>query len=492
MSLVSLKLFLLVGIALICYYVLPMKCRWCVLLASSLMFYWDGGWKAIIAVLGIALFAFYMAIWITKAEKGKKQKVLLSIAVVGLISVLAFVKICKYYQLFVAYIIVPVGISYFTLSIVGYLLDVYWNKDAVETNFGHFLTFVFFFPKIIQGPISRHKLLGHQLTDGKHFDYENICFGLQLVIWGIFKKIVIADRLDIVVSSVYDNLNVYEECGLILMGGMIASALQLYFDFSGYTDMALGIAQMFGIELEHNFNHPFFAKSASEFWQRWHMTLSGWFKDYLFLPVSRSQIVKKLSKKMGNRFGSVVRKKTMMVCSTAVVWFATGLWHGTGVNYIVWGVYWGTIIIFSEVFSSWIQKLTKLLCINTSAVTWKVFQMLRTSMIFVVGKMISAQNSLLDVKRIVNGIIKHFYIGDINRIGDLGATNIDWYILVVGILICFSVSVMQENGIRVRRWIAGWNAIPRWIFYSISITVILLFGLYGVGYDVGTFEYQFF
>lgn len=492
MSLLSFDFFVLVGAVLIAYYLLPLRHRWIALLAASALFYLCGGVKETALVILIAVFSFYMAHVIQKAEKGRKKRLALALAVVVLLSVLAFIKICGHYNTFGDRLIVPIGLSYFSLSIIGYLLDVYWRKEEAERNFGSFLTFVLYFPKIVQGPISRHKFLHRQLTEGNHFNYEQFCFGLQLAIWGAFKKIVLADRMNIFVSRVYSQLDVYAPHGLILLIAMLLSALQLYCDFSGYTDMARGISQMFGVELEQNFNRPFFAQTASEFWQRWHMSLSSWFKDYLFLPVSRSHFVKELSKKMGTRCGAAARKKTMMICSTAVVWVATGLWHGTGLNYMVWGLYWGGLIIFAEVFSDAFGRMNAALHINTAAPTWRVFRMLRTGGIFVVGKMISAQSSLHDVKTILHGVISNIHFADLELALQLGLNKTDCIILLLGLLTLFAVSLLQENGIRLRRSIAGWNAVPRWFFYSFSLTVVLFIGLYGVGYDTSTFAYQFF
>lgn len=491
MSLVSFNFFVFIGIAVAIYYLLPLKYRWTVLLVSSFIFYLSGGERATLLVLCIAFFSFIMAKKIEKNEKGKLKKLFLSISIVILLSILAIIKICGHYNTFVDYLIVPIGISYFSLSIIGYLLDVYWKKDFAEKNFAYFLTFIMFFPKIVQGPISRHKFLNKQLINGNAFDYNNLTLGIQLIIWGVFKKIVIADRMNILVTNVYSNLDIYAK-GLVIIPTMILSALELYFDFSGYTDIAVGISQMFGIELEQNFNHPFFSRTASEFWQRWHMTLSGWFKDYLFLPVSRSSIVKKFSKKMGNKYGALARKKTMMIISTAIVWVATGLWHGTGINYMVWGLYWGLIIISSELLSSYYEKINALLHINTHTLTWKVFQVLRTSFIFVLGKMISAQKSLNDVKIVLWAVIKNTHFSDLKLLTQLGLDIYDFVIIAIGVIFLFFVSFLQEKGISIRKSIAGWNAISRWAFYSFSITVILLIGLYGVGYDTSTFAYQFF
>lgn len=492
MSLISFGFLVLVGLALCVYYIVPMNYRWCILLIASLVFYVYSGRRAMIIAAIIVNFSYYMAIQIEKSTDGRKRKIVLSLSVVILLTVLALIKIGGRIDSLAGYLIMPMGISYFSLSIIGYLLDIYWKKDTAERNIGHYLTFVFYFPKIVQGPISRHSFLKSQIIAGKRFDYNQVCFGMQLALWGGFKKIVVADRINRLVSTVYSNLDIYASHGGILAIAMLGSAVQLYLDFSGYTDIARGISQMFGIELEENFNHPFFSRSASEFWQRWHMTLSGWFKDYLFLPVSRSQSVKKLSKQMGLRFGPAARKKTMMIISTAVVWIATGLWHGTGVNYIVWGIYWGGIIIFSELFDFLPQRINKWLKINTSAPTWELFRMIRTFMIFVLGKMISAQKSLYDVKMVLWGIFRNIHLNDISVIYDFGLSKIDFMIVLWGMLFVFMVSLMQEKGISVRESIARWNAVPRWMFYSTALSIVLLVGIYGAEYDTSSFAYQFF
>lgn len=491
MSIISFKFFALTGICVFLYYLMPKKFRWIVLLLSGLFFYVCGGIAATVMVIAIALFSFFAAIAIEKCEKGRKQKTLLAVTIVALLAVLAVVKVGGHFKTLADYLIVPTGISYFSLSIIGYILDVYWKKEPAEKNFAYYLTFILFYPKIVQGPISRHKFLSRQLIEGNVFSYDGLCFGVQLVLWGLFKKIVIADRINVFVSAVYSDLDHYAVGGL-LIPAMILSALQLYFDFSGYTDMAIGIAQMYGVELEQNFNHPFFAKSAAEFWQRWHMTLSGWFKDYLFLPLSRSTFVKNTSKKMGAKYGPTARKKTMIVMCAAVVWLATGLWHGTGINYIVWGIYWGTIIIVSELMSGVFEKIRKALHIKQEAFGWKLFAMLRTALIFIVGKMISAQPSLQAVKTIILGIFTNTHAGDFQKVFELGLNKYDFVIIGIGAMLLLAVSILQERKIHIRESIAGWHPLPRWIFYSMSVSVILLLGMYGSKYDTSTFAYQFF
>ncbi len=492
MSLISVRCYQLIILTLAVYFLLPLRWRWIALLSASVCFYAFFGIDSLIFAFFIALFSFCMGLLIEKKEDKKRRHLILSIAVILLVSTLAFVKIAGRMEILRDFIIVPVGISYFSLSIIGYLLEVYWKRDAAEKNFAHYLTFVLFFPKIVQGPISRYKNLRRQLIAGNRFSYDRLCFGMQLMLWGIFKKIALADRLAILVSTVYSALGYYSSYGGVLLVAMFCSALQLYFDFSGYTDIALGISQMFGIELEQNFNHPFFSRSAAGFWQRWHMTLSGWFKDYLFLPVSRSQTVKQLSKTMGSCFGASARKKTMMIISTTVVWLATGLWHGAGVNYLLWGVYWGSIIIASQLLEPTFSRFCTALHIRTESPAWKLFQILRTFIIFMVGKMISAQRTLRNVVVILLGILTNTHLYDARFINVLGLNWLDLEIVLAGSLVVLLVSIMQEKGLHIRECISHWRPIPRWAFYSFALTAVLLVGLYGNGYDTSSFAYQFF
>lgn len=450
----------------------------------------------ILLATGLTSFITYIgARLIEKTEKEEKRKgrLLLSGFVAIILGFLVFVKLYTFNGWTLSFFIVPVGISYYTFSLISYLADVYWKRDQAERNYFKLALFVLFFPKILQGPISRHRYLSVQLLQGNRFSFKNISFGSQLIIWGLFKKLVIADRAVILVNNVYGNLADYRNSGAILCVVMVFSAIQLYCDFSGYTDMARGISQMFGICLEENFNHPFFAKSSGEFWQRWHMTLSGWFKDYLFLPISRSKYVKKISKSAGKRFGATARKNTIIIIASSIVWLATGLWHGTGINYVVWGAYWGFLIIFSEVFAPQIEKVNNFLRINTQAATWKWFQMLRTFGIFCVGKMISAQDNLQEVKLIIRAIIKSLNPSELltGKIYELGLSRANIYVLVFGLIILWGTSLLQEKGC-IREKIADWNMIPRCIFYGLSILTVILFSVYGSGYDTSTFAYQFF
>lgn len=385
---------------------------------------------------------------------------------------------------------VPLGISYYTFSLIGYLLDVYWKKERAETNYCKLLLFALYFPKVFQGPISKHRDIAKQLNEGHRFDYRRYCFGWQRMLWGFFKKLVIADRLNIFVNTVFGNYGSYH--GSQLLAAAIFGAFQLYCDFSGCMDIALGASQIFGIELEENFNRPFFSRSASEFWRRWHITLGAWFKDYLYLPVSRSSAVKKISKKMGNRFGAAARKNTIIVIASTVVWLATGLWHGTGWNYIVWGIYWDIIIVSTTVFEPQIQNLTTRLRIHTESKGFILFQQLRTFLLFVVARIITIPSELKTTGEIFKSIFTDFAPWKLvdGSIYDLGLDRPNLHLAIIVIILLMWVGAKQERGIVIREKIEALPIVPRWIFWLAASFAVLIFGVYGVGYSASAFIYM--
>ncbi len=471
------------------YYIFPKKSRWIILLAGSVCFYLIAGWEALVAILLSSLVVWEAGIIIANTDKAKKKKrrLLLFVFVICLLSVLVFVK-C--YSLFKwnFNLVIPLGISYYTFSSIGYIADVYWGKEKPEFNYFKMALFLLFFPKILQGPISRHKDLAPQLAEGHSFNYKNFCFGIQLAIWGYFKKMVIADRIAIITSAGFNDYKLYGGSTMIIV--ILLSALQMYTDFSGCMDIAGGVSQMFGIELEKNFDHPFFAKSAAEFWQRWHMTLSGWFRDYLFLPISRSELVKKISKAMGNKFGPTARKNTAILISSLVVWLATGLWHGSGLPYLAWGLYWYLVISISLLLAKPFEFFKTKLKIDENAFAWRLFQMIRTYCIFSVGRLITVPGDLQITGSIIRNIFVRFNAWELfdNTLFSLGLNWRKFGVLLVAILILIIIENLQLKG-SIRESISKRNFILRAIIYSLSIIVILVFGVYGSGAGNTTFLY---
>ena len=488
-SFVSFYFILFVFLLVLLYYIMPRKMRWCVLLTGSVAFYSIAGLHPLITVLLSAFIVYCAGLIIEATDRGKmkKRRLVLLSAVVILLGMLGFVKCYSLLKLNFGYI-VPLGISYYTFSAIGYLADIYWGKDEPEQNFFKLALFLLFFPKILQGPISKHRNLAPQLNEGHPFAYKNFCYGIQLAIWGYFKKMVIADRIAIFTSTVFKDYSSFG--GVVLLISFALATVQLYCDFSGCMDIAAGVSQMFGIELENNFDHPFFSKSAAEFWRRWHITLGVWFKDYVYMPLVINPVLIKLSGSISKKWGKRAGKMILTIIPLSVVWILTGVWHGTGANYLVWGVYWGTIIIFSTVFSPEIKKLNEKLHIDITRNGWKNFQMIRTFMLFCIGRIITIPEDLAVSGSIFCKILtapKLWQLVD----GTLYAQGLDWkefvlMLLMIGVL--WFVSTQQLKGC-IRERIAGWNIVIRCSFYALSVIFILVFGIYGLGYGNSIFVY---
>ena len=504
-SFVSIYFLIFIIITLLLYFIIPIKYRWLVLLISSICFYSYTGIEPLVFMLLAANFAYITALnienaYISQHPDRKRAKIHLCIGIALTLFMLLYAKIGYSIADAVANIfsmksigfqeIIPLGISYYTFSIIGYMMDVYWKKENAERNFLKLLLFMVYFPHILQGPIPRHKKLAPQLIEGHRFNYKNLCYGLQRIVWGYFKKMVIADRLSILTSEVFGNYTSYE--GLVLVIALICAAIELYCDFSGCMDIALGISETMSIHLDENFQRPFFATSASEFWHRWHITLGTWFKDYIYMPIVINPNLAKLCQKAKKTFGRRFAKSLMSIIPLACVWILTGLWHNTGMNYIVWGIYWGTLIIVSTVFAPEFKKLTKALRINTASQWYHMFQMARTCFLFLISRLITVPEDLKATTEIIQRIFMKFNVWILfdETLYDIGLNRKDFWIGFLAILLLWRVSCMQEKGIKVRDKIASYPLILRWIIYYAGILAIITFGIYGSGQVNNPFIYM--
>ena len=511
MGLTEFRFFLFAGAVILLYYALPKKIQWIVLLVASLVFYATYGLEKLPFLFVSALIAYFAARQMDKVQQSEKKaavakkrcKRVLLLTVAGLVTLLLYAKIGTWVIQSVSAVlsweagsamraIVALGVSYYTFSLISYLADVYWRKDQAEQNYFRLLLFTIYFPKILQGPISRHKNLAPQLKEPHKFDYKEFCYGLQLMVWGYFKKMVIADRLAVLVNTVFNDPTSYS--GSHFLVAACFASVQLYCDFSGCMDIAGGFSQILGLKLEANFEHPFFSKSASEFWRRWHITLGTWFKDYVYMPLLISPKLIGISKKLRQRFGVRAGKAVMTIVPLSIVWLLTGLWHSTGWNYVVWGVYWGTIIICSTVFAPEIKRLTEFLHINTEAGNWKVFQMVRTFALFTIGRILTAPGDLQISTQIFHKLIFDFQPAVLvdGTLYTLGLDRPNFILSIVCIFVLWSVGMVQEKGVCVRDKIAESNIVFRWAIYYIGFFSILILGMYGPGYDASSFVYMNF
>lgn len=504
-SFISIKFFIFISITLFMYFLFPIKHRWLVLLGASVFFYSCTGLEAFIFVIFTANAAYITArniesIYIAENPNKKRAKLHLILGITATLVLLLYAKIGNSVFDAITNIfslkpigfkeIVPLGISYYTFSVIAYMTDVYWKKERAEHNFLKFFLYMIYFPHIIQGPIPRYKRLASQLIEGHKFNYKNLCYGLQRMIWGYFKKMVIADRFALLTNEVFGNYSSYE--GLIFLIAAACAAIELYCDFSGCMDIALGLSEIMSIHLDENFQRPFFAKSAAEFWHRWHITLGTWFKDYIYMPLVINPILAKFCQKSKKTFGSRFAKSLMSIIPLSAVWILTGLWHGTGMNYIVWGCYWGAIIIISTVFAPEFKKLTKFFRINTTSNYYKIFQMVRTSLLYIGSRLITAPGNLKITGDIIHRIFTKFNIWILfdETLYNIGLDRKDFWIGIISIFILWKVSIMQENGIKVRDKIASYPLILRWSIYYAGILAIIIFGIYGSRHAGNTFVYM--
>lgn len=309
------------------------------------------------------------------------------------------------------------------------------------------------------------------------------------MVYGAFKKLVVADRISVFTDHIFSIEELSNYGGAMVVLGALLRAFYLYCDFSGCMDMACGMSQALGIKLTANFRRPFFSTTVVEFWRRWHITLGVWFKDYIYMPMVVNPHLIKLSgifrKKLGKRAGKVV----MTVIPLYAVWILTGLWHGTGKGYIVWGFYYGTIIVFSTLFEPEIKKLTNILRINTETTSWKVFQMIRTFLVFSFGRLLTVPHFRDQLKKIFfDNRPWQLFDGTLLNMGLDGA---NFAVMIIALFIILFVSIAQEKGC-VRERIASYNIVFRWILYLGAIFAVIIFGMYGPGFDASNFVYMKF
>ena len=532
MSLLSGKFVLFFLCVCFAYFLMPKRRRWTVLLAASYVFYLCNSVRMTAFLLLTTFTTFYAAKRLGalngetaqylaehkaeldregrkqyKAAQVKRKKRTLLFAVIWNIGTLCVLKYTGFvfdsissvlaaaglsWRLPGVQFLLPLGLSFYTFQTVGYVVDVYRGKYAPDQSLPRYMLFVSFFPQIIQGPISRYDQLAHQLYEGHAFDYTRVTMGLQLILWGLIKKLVLADRLILVSNMIFENYLNY--AGFTMFAGGAVYGMYMYADFSGGIDMVRGISQVFGIELTSNFERPYFAASLSEFWRRWHITLGAWMRDYVFYPVSLSKAFGRLGKKTKKWFGTQTGKVIPTYLATFLTFMLVGIWQGTEWKYVGYGFWNASIIAGSLLLKPVFLKLHRLLHINPERAYWKAFGIVRTFFLCSLGRFFSGGLSL----RSALVMMKSFFtVWNPQVLTDgtflrMGLTEKDWYVVLVMLVILLIVGVMQERGIRVRERIAA-QALPvRWAVYVGAIVFLALVGTYGPGYVAADFVYQQF
>lgn len=530
MSITSLNFLVFMMVVIIVYYALPKRFQWGILLGASAVFYCSFGLKSVIYVI-ITATSIYFATWrmqeITDRQKAylKKNKELLSreekksykarnktvrkrIMICTILLNIGILCIFKYFHfaleqinmvfsLFGAHqindvykFIVPLGISFYTFQSIGYLADVYWENCTAEKKYFKVLLFVSFFPQMTQGPISDFEHLSQELFKEHTFEYKNYSWGVQRMIWGFMKKMVIADTLASCVEDVFLNYSHYS--GITTLIGAFMYSIQIYADFSGYMDIVCGFCEILGIRLTENFERPYFSKSIAEYWRRWHISLGTWFKKYIYYPIGMSSWNRKLAKfskqHFGKRFGDTVPATVALV----IVWTTTGLWHGATWAYIVWGFVNGLFIIFSlwmePVYAGWKQTLH----INESSWGWRAFQTIRTFILVTFIKVLPEVGTLSEGLGLWKQIFTNHQIPkSFSELLPFFSYKLGLLTVVLCVGLVFVTSLIQRK-MPVRAWLEQKTIFPvRILAYCVLFFLILYFGVPASG-EVGGFMYAQF
>ncbi len=383
------------------YYLLPKRMRNVFLTAASLLFYAWGEPRFVLVMIFSILMNYGFGLLVVRREDAGYQKWILTAMVTANLLVFFVFKYLNFTIQNLNYLVggaipqthipLPIGISFFTFQAMSYVFDVAWGRGTVQKNPLNVMMYVSLFPQLIAGPIVRYETVAEEIQFRREnqVDFLN---GTRRFTVGLAKKVLLSNSIGLLADQAFEFGNVSQLSCAMSWLGVLAYAFQIYFDFSGYSDMAIGLGLMFGFHFEENFRYPYISRTVSEFWQRWHISLSSWFRDYLFYPISRKAMP--LGRKAKKRWGKTAGRLVPTVIALAVVWLSTGIWHGASWGYILWGVYYGVLLICGLVFQPVIKKWTQKLHIDTKAPWFAGVQILRTMVLVLLGYVLFRSSTL--------------------------------------------------------------------------------------------------
>lgn len=374
-------------------------------------------------------------------------------------------------------LVMPIGISYYTLQSIGYMIDVYRGKYQGDKNFLRLALFVSYFPQLFEGPFGRYDELAHQLYDGQEFNSKNVKSGLIEFVWGIFKIVFIANRAAIVAGEIFKNYSNYGNILIIL--GVFAFTVQLYAEFSGFINIAKGVSRVFGVELANNFEGPIFSQTVSEFWRRWHISLGAWFRDYIFYSITMSKPMLKLSKKMRKKGHTFFQSFVSTTLALLVVWFLTGIWHGADLKYIVYGLYYYALMVIGLIWEPIAIKFTQKTKINYDNIVLQILRIARTFVLVSLGMLIFRASNMVQFGNIFASIFK---AGSLTSISKKIIDVYDIVLLSFGCLLLFVENIFNYKKINCFGVIAKKNMWVTYFTLLILIILIVVMGAYGAGY----------
>lgn len=462
-------------VVVLLYFWLPQRYRWIMLLAASYYFYMC--WKAeyIVLIIVSTLIDYLAGLYMGRTEDPRKRKLLLWMSMSSNLGLLFFFKYLNFFNdnvrellnqfnIFYGFegfqLLLPVGISFYTFQSMSYTIDVYKREKTAESHFGMFALYIAYFPQLVAGPIERSTHLFPQFFVEHVFKGDRAISGLRLVLWGMFKKIVIADRLALYVESVYGNVGMHSSLTYIIAAWFFA--IQLYCDFSGYSDIAIGSARFMGHDLRINFNKPYFSRSISEYWRRHHISLMSWFRDYMFIPLGGSRV-----------------SKARHYFNIMFVFLVSGLWHGAAWTFVFWGGLNGLFLVWESVTKNLRKKIEEIFGFERRwPMTKRLYRTFLTFNLVCLGFIFFRAQTLTDAFTILN-IIVHPTGAELFT-GSLSDFVYSW----IGVLFLLGMEIYQKDGLFEER-IAALPTILRWGFYVLCCMLILCIGVF----DGGQFIY---
>lgn len=522
MSFTSLPFLGLVAGAVLLYYLLPKRAQWVLLLAVSMVFYAAGGGKTIGYVFYTALTVYVSGLLLGQFNQKKRsapkeeRKAIAARYKPHRRAVVAFACLANFVLLYVlkywnftadllqpladkggvtlplSELVLPLGVSFFMFQSVGYVIDVYRDKYPPERNFCKLLLFVSFFPQMVQGPISRFDALGPQLLAERKLNFDDLKYGIQLAMWGYFKKLVIADRAAVLVNTVMEDP--WSHGGGVLAFTILLYCIQLYCDFSGGIDITRGAARLFGIDLAENFRRPVFSTSLTDFWRRWHITLGAWMRDYLFYPLSLSKPFSRLGKFTRRHVKGKLGKIIPTSLATFIIYFVIGIWHGANWRYVAFGFWNGAIITASLLlaprFAAWKEKLH----IDDKSRPWRLFQMARTNVLVFFGRYITRAPRLLTAVWMVKQTVlsPQLYQFTDGTLLTLGLSGFDFLILFLSLAVLLGAEWYQEKRGEIRSALEKTPPLVQWLAILVPLAALFCFGILRADYISSDFIYKQF
>ncbi len=512
------------ALVLLAYYLVPGRFQWPLLLLASYAFYFAASPYYLLFILVTTASAWAVCVKmedLTGAQKAyladhkdldreekkayrekiKKRKRAYLIAALALnLGILAVTKYTNFVLRSVSSLvggafqpvdlIVPMGISFYTFQTVGYVIDVYRGKQQAQRSFFKLALFVGFFPQLVQGPISRYGQLSETLYAPHKFQEKTFSFGLMRILWGYFKKVVLADRILTGVTALVQG---GQYAGAYVFVAMLFYAFELYCDFTGGIDITIGIGEAMGIRMAENFDLPYFSKNIKEYWNRWHITMGTWFTDYIFYPLSASRPMLRLSKWSRAHLGQKMGKRVPVYLCSLAVWLATGIWHGAAWNFVAWGLANYVVIMVSQELEPLYERFHARTHLRGKA-PYEVFQVVRTVLLMSMIRMFDCYRDVPLTIAMVGSMFTRFDAaiftdGSLLAIGLDGA---DYLVLAVGLAVVLGVSLYKRKRGSVREAL---YAKPAGVYYgamALLLVCTVVFGAYGVGYDASQFIYNQF